>query len=162
VLNDAAGLPYISGAVLYSALIYFSLVIILNKGYIINMAAPKYDKTDVAESEKQRIISELNILMNNDKILADNTISLSRLAKKLNTSNHTLSQTINESERKTFFELLGTHRINEAKILLKKFKSRKVSDIAFEVGYNSLSAFNSAFKKESGLTPTIYRNGRQK
>ena len=38
----------------------------------------------------------------------------------------------------------GKKQINEAKKLLTSSKDLKVSDIAFDVGYNSLSAFNSA------------------
>lgn len=41
LLNEVAGFPYISGAILYSLLIYFSLIIILNKGYIIDLSNPK-------------------------------------------------------------------------------------------------------------------------
>jgi hypothetical protein len=34
---------------------------------------------------------------------------------------------------------------------------RKVADVAFEVGFNSLSSFNAAFKERIGLTPSAWR-----
>ena len=86
-------------------------------------------------------------------------MSLSKLAKMLKTNTHALSQVINEHKKMTFFELIGYHRVEEAKILLKQSPQVKVSDIAFDVGYNSLSAFNTAFKKSTGKTPTQFRNG---
>ena len=58
LLNEVAGFPYISGAVLYSVLIYFSLLIIINKGYILNTANPKYQKTGLKSDENERIYKE--------------------------------------------------------------------------------------------------------
>lgn len=158
LLNEVSGFPYISGAILYSVLIYFSLIIIINKGYIINTANPKYLKTGLKSDENKRIYIELKQLLEEKDIYKDNTISLAKLAKQINTTTHALSQVINENFHKTFFELIGYCRIVEAKKLLLEEKDTKVSEIAFEVGYNSLSAFNTAFKKSTGLTPTKFRN----
>nr|WP_319270905.1 helix-turn-helix domain-containing protein [uncultured Draconibacterium sp.] len=108
--------------------------------------------------ENKRIFSELKLLLNQNSVYRDNTVSLSKLAKQINTSTHALSQVINENFQLTFFELIGQYRIEEAKSKLKTEPETKISDIAFEVGYNSLSAFNSAFKKMTGLTPSKYRD----
>ena len=110
--NDAAKLPYITGALLYSVLIYFSLIIIVNKGYIIDLSPPKYEKTGLNEEEKFRILTELDKLLEESCIYKNNTISLAKLAKQINTTTHGLSQVINENKQKTFFELLGYYRIN--------------------------------------------------
>ncbi len=158
LLNEVAGFPYISGAILYSVLIYFSLIIILNKGYIINLSSSKYKKTGLNNSENKRILYELDILLNNDMVFKDNTISLTKLTKILRTNTHILSQVINENKQQTFFELIGFYRIKEAKKQLASAENLKISEIAFDVGYNSLSAFNTAFKKSTGLTPSKFRN----
>lgn len=158
LLNEVSGFPYISGAILYSVLIYFSLIIIINKGYIISTANLKYQKTGLKSEENERIFTELKQLLHNKTIYRDNTISLAKLAKQINTSTHALSQVINENFQKTFFELIGFYRLEEAKKLLKSNPKAKISDIAFDVGYNSLSAFNAAFKKSTGSTPSKYRN----
>lgn len=158
LLNEVSGFPYISGAILYSVLIYFSLIIIINKGFIIDPSNPKYKKTGLKSDESERIFVELKHLLFDGLIYRNNTISLAKLAKQMNTSTHALSQVINENFQKTFFELIGQYRIEEAKRLLKAEPETKVSDIAFEVGYNSLSAFNAAFKKSTGLTPSKFRN----
>jgi AraC-like DNA-binding protein len=158
LLNEVSGFPYISGAILYSVLIYFSLIIILNKGYIINYSNPKYQKTGLKPVDNKRILTNLKQLFEEDKVYRSNTVSLASLAKKLNTNTHILSQVINENYNKTYFELLGAYRIDEAKHLLQQNKKYKVSNIAFDVGYNSLSAFNTAFKKATGITPTKFRN----
>ncbi len=156
-LSGVSDSPYILGAVLYSILIYFSLIIILNKGYIINLSKSKYHNTGLGSRENKRILLELESLLKNDKVFEDNTIALTKLAKRIGTSTHALSQVINENMQMTFFELIGFYRIEKAKHLLAE-SNFKISEIAFEIGYNSLSSFNSAFKKSTGLTPSNYRN----
>jgi AraC-like DNA-binding protein len=96
--------------------------------------------------------------MHTERIYRDNTLALTKLAKRLKTNTHALSQVINENKQQSFFELIRFYRIEEAKLLLSNSPNLKISEIAFEVGYNSLSAFNTVFKKDTGMTPTKYRN----
>jgi AraC-like DNA-binding protein len=37
------------------------------------------------------------------------------------------------------------------------FRDYTIAAIAFEVGFNSLTSFNTAFKKETQKTPSTYR-----
>ncbi|MBL0027284.1 MAG: AraC family transcriptional regulator [Saprospiraceae bacterium] len=42
-----------------------------------------------------------------------------------------------------------------------KYNYLKISAIAFECGFNSLSVFNQVFKKQFHMTPSEYRNHTQ-
>ena len=42
----------------------------------------------------------------------------------------------------------------------EKYERVKIENFATMVGYNSKSAFNTAFKKRTGLTPSDYRETR--
>jgi AraC family transcriptional regulator of adaptative response / DNA-3-methyladenine glycosylase II len=53
-------------------------------------------------------------------------------------------------------ELLTRARITRAQRLLLE-TDRQVAEIAFEVGFESLSAFNTNFRRQSALTPAAYR-----
>ena len=53
--------------------------------------------------------------------------------------------------------MTAEYRIEEAKRLLKEKMNYKVEEIAEQVGYNSKSSFNTAFKKITGMTPSEWR-----
>ena len=95
-----------------------------------------------------------------DKFYLSDDVSLSNVASQLNTTTHHLSQVINESKGITFQKLIARYRIEEAKQLLrnKKYDQTTIENIAEMVGYNSKSAFNTTFKKHTGLTPTDFRD----
>jgi len=140
-------------------MIYFTLVLFLNKGYILNFEyINKYKKTGLNNTESKRVLRGLEDLLIREKVFKNNTISLPKLAKQLGISTHALSQIINENKQKTFYELLSYYRINEAKeLLLKDSKGERISDVAYDVGYNSLSAFYNSFKKVTGRTPSQFK-----
>ncbi|MDL5049165.1 helix-turn-helix domain-containing protein [Oscillatoria amoena NRMC-F 0135] len=52
---------------------------------------------------------------------------------------------------------MAFYRVEEAKRLLKEQMNIKVEEIAGQVGYNSKSSFNTAFKKITGITPSEFR-----
>ena len=57
---------------------------------------------------------------------------------------------------KTYIEYLNEIRINAAKRLLNETEM-SISEIAYEVGYNSFANFNKYFKQTTGVTPSKYR-----
>jgi AraC-like DNA-binding protein len=59
----------------------------------------------------------------------------------------------------SFFDYLNSYRIEEAQRILRQETDPPpvILTVAFEVGFNSNSAFYSAFKRSSGRTPAQYR-----
>ena len=96
--------------------------------------------------------------MKEEKSFLQPDFSLPDLAQKLNVSVHALSQAINEGLGKSFFEMVAVYRIEEAKRFLKEQPNIKIEEIAEQVGYNSKSSFNTAFKKITGKTPSEFRS----
>lgn len=119
----------------------------------------KYAKSNLSEADKEAILERLVHLMEKEKIYRDNLISLSQLAKTMATSSHNISQVLNERLQKNFFGLLAHYRVAEARQILAnpQQKHLTIEEIAEKVGYNSKSAFNNAFKKLTGETPSNYR-----
>jgi len=76
-LSAVTDSPYLGGAIVYSGFVYFSLILFINKGYIINFnPTKKYEKTGLIKEEIERYHTEIKKLMEVEKIFTDNTISL--------------------------------------------------------------------------------------
>ncbi|MGB6150625.1 MAG: helix-turn-helix domain-containing protein, partial [Pricia sp.] len=87
------------------------------------------------------------------------SISLKNISEKLSVSSREISQAINENSQQNFHEFMNGHRISKAKNLLSdsEHKHKKISSIAYDSGFNTVTAFNVAFKKNTGTTPSNYR-----
>ncbi len=117
----------------------------------------KYKSSSLSRDDQLEILKRLKERMENEKPFLQPNFSLPDLASQLKISTHQLSQVINDGLGKSFFEMTAEYRIEEAKRLLKEKMNIKVEEIAEQVGYNSKSSFNTAFKKIVGMTPSEWR-----
>ncbi len=83
-------------------------------------------------------------------------ISLSQVAKAVNTSTFYFCKMFKKVTGINFTDYLSRVRIEKSKNLLLN-PNLRVSEIAFEVGFQSLTHFNRVFKKILGQTPSDYR-----
>lgn len=83
-------------------------------------------------------------------------IELSEIAFEVAASERTLSRRIVDETDMRWSELLRRVRIIAARELLTN-SELQITGVANAVGYSSQSAFNKAFKFESGLTPRNFR-----
>lgn len=86
-------------------------------------------------------------------------LTLSDLAKLVNIPPRSVSSVLNDCLNQNFYDFINSYRIKESEKLLTenspKFKT--VLEVLYEVGFNSKSSFNSAFKKFNGVTPTQFK-----
>ncbi|MCP5102737.1 MAG: helix-turn-helix domain-containing protein, partial [bacterium] len=122
----------------------------------------KYKNSTLDPEKAESALKKLRVLLESDKIFRDETLSLNSLASKLNIAPRYLSQIMNEQLDKSFWALINGYRVEEAKKMLAETGKRDFSimEIAFEVGFNSKEAFNRAFKKYTGVTPSQFRGSR--
>jgi AraC-like DNA-binding protein len=124
--------------------------------------AGKYEKSGLgphqAESHKVRLLG----LMEVDKLFLSSELTLPMLAKAMNCTVNHLSQVINGNLSTSFYDLINSYRIAEAKkLLLEEAGGRSfVLNISNQVGFNSNSAFYTAFRKDCQLTPLQYRRSK--
>jgi AraC-like DNA-binding protein len=106
------------------------------------------------------LTNSLEKLFKEEKLYTDNSITLNILAEKLKTNRTYLSREINKKYQCNFNQLINKYRIKEARkiLLTEKYKNYTIEGIAQEVGFNSKSSFNAAFKSYTGITPSYYRN----
>ena len=84
-------------------------------------------------------------------------IALEDVAKRVNMSTFYFCKMFKKATGVTFTEYLSLVRISKAKNLLLN-PNLRISEIAFEVGFQSLTHFNRVFRKIVGESPTEYRS----
>lgn len=84
-------------------------------------------------------------------------ISLDEAARAVNASTRHFCKVFKEATGLTFTDYLARVRVEKAKNLLQNPHLR-VSEIAFETGFDSISQFNRSFKRITGLAPTQFRS----
>jgi AraC-like DNA-binding protein len=131
----------------------------------------KISEKDLVVSEVNKTNEKLNIevlnpisidlekYMKEHKPFLNPELNLDTLAENLKVHPKTLSQTINRIIGSNFSEYINSYRIEEAKLLLQNNKDENLTimEVMYDVGFNSRSVFNTAFKNKTGLTPSQYK-----
>ena len=81
-----------------------------------------------------------------------NNITIPIIANAVGTNQCYLKNGFKEIFNQTIFEFLQENRMIKAKYLLEN-TSQNITEIAFGVGYASLSSFSQAYKNYFGITP---------
>jgi len=124
----------------------------------------KYAKSGLGAELLERYKHRLTELMATEKTYLDANLTLPRLSSLVQCPVNHLSQVINGGFGMSFFDYLNSYRIEEAKRILGRRDDPcpPILTVAFEVGFNSNSAFYAAFKKSCGQTPAQYRRACRK
>jgi AraC-like DNA-binding protein len=83
-------------------------------------------------------------------------LSLGQVAKAVNMSTFYFCKMFKKATGLNFTDYVSRVRVEKAKNLLLN-RNLRVSEIAYEVGFQSLTHFNRVFKKIMGQSPTNYR-----
>lgn len=115
---------------------------------------------EVVEDKKQDIVlatwkQKVKSLVEDEKLYEEPELTLSSLAKKMNTNTSVLSRVINQGFNASFNDFINEYRINAVKEKLQsgEQKIQTLLGIAYDCGFNSKATFNRAFKKTTGLSP---------
>lgn len=89
----------------------------------------------------------------------DPELTLSQLATNLNLNTTVLSYVINTGFGKNFNDLINAYRVEEVKNKMSDpaYAHLSLLGIAFSCGFNSKATFNRAFKKATGMAPSMYK-----
>ncbi|MBT8145681.1 MAG: helix-turn-helix transcriptional regulator, partial [Gammaproteobacteria bacterium] len=110
-----------------------------------------------ARVKEARLMEKINTAMDQQKLYRQTGFTIARLSQELSTSEQRLRTTINHTMGfRNFNQFLNHYRIREATRLLIE-SDEPIANLAMNVGYNSLSAFNKAFKEIHNKTPRRFR-----
>ncbi len=129
----------------------------------IDQADEKYRRSGLDKETSHIFLSELTGHMEANKPYLEGDLVLPQLAQQLGISANYLSQITNEQLKVNFYDFVNGYRVEEAKRLIRNAgqQNTNILSIALDSGFNSKSAFYTAFKKATSMTPTEYRKTLQ-
>ncbi len=153
--------PYITGPVVYSIVIYFISFVMFSNQEIFTPLGDKrkYKNINLSPDQIEKHREKVEGVMINEKPYLDSDFSLTELSQITSVPKHLLSRFFSESMNQSFTDFTNGYRIQRAKELLvdPAFQNHKIAFIAYDCGFNSLSSFNSAFKKLTGISPSEFK-----
>lgn len=119
----------------------------------------RYQSSPINPQHKQNYLAALDRIMYSNELFLDPLVSLDKVARQVKMPGKHLSQLLNEMYGLNFNEYINKYRIEKAKALMSEDakKEKNLLEIAYEVGFNSKTTFNIAFKKFTGNTPSEFR-----
>lgn len=117
----------------------------------------KYAQSQLNNIDVDMIVKKLHTLLSVEKMYIEESLSLQSLASAIGITKHQLSELLNVQFNMTFNNYINQFRINEAKSLIIAEPESSIISIAYAVGFNSTSAFYTAFQKNTGMSPTAFR-----
>jgi YesN/AraC family two-component response regulator len=122
----------------------------------------KDNDTELGNSKKSHnkmLKNSLKKLLETEKRYLDPELKITDLCKELNTNRTYLSNLINNEFQLNFNDLINKYRVKHSTSLIKNGLGDNFSleDISSASGFGSLSSFNRAFKKNTGMTVSRYK-----
>ncbi len=117
-------------------------------------AFPEKESLPELASWKEKLLG----YMDNKKPHLEAELTLTDLAKQLNTNTSLLSKVINDGTGRNFNDFINSYRVEEVVNKLKSGEQKRQTllGIAYDGGFNSKATFNRSFKKVTGKTPKEY------
>ncbi|TDP01029.1 helix-turn-helix domain-containing protein [Flavobacterium sp. 245] len=150
---------YIVGALSFTFILYLIILLLIFKSSsesVFFQEKKKYKNKEMDAEMQDLIGQKFNIIIDKELYLNPD-FSLEEASKELKVTKHLLSQYVNEILGKSFSNLIKEYRIETAKRLLKTEKNFTFESLGYDSGFSSKSAFFTAFKKVTGLTPAEYQ-----
>ena len=83
-------------------------------------------------------------------------LTVTEVARRLQTNKTYISKLVNESYGMPFPDLVNTLRVDYAEQYIVAHRDARQNEIAMACGFSSASSFNNIFKKVTGMTPKIW------
>lgn len=122
-----------------------------------------HPKINIAKSEKTVLINSqiesLRKYVSEHELYLNPSLTIQEVSQNVGIPVRDLSLLINQQMNQHFFDFINEFRIEKAMQILKDESKTKLTvlEILYEVGFNSKSSFNTAFKKHTNMTPTEFR-----
>jgi len=116
--------------------------------------------SEETERKNAALLNKINEVMESTDVFCNPDFNLIMLSKLVDSNTTYVSQVINDTFNKNFRTFINEYRIKEARERLmdtENYGNYTIQGIAESVGYKSCTNFISAFKKFTGITPSLYQ-----
>lgn len=147
-----------------SAALILLLAILLGIGLLLASPLAPAQTAGALDAADDALRQRLQCVIDTERVYRREGLTIARLAAHLAVPEYRLRRAINRTLGfRNFNDFLNHYRIRDARAALEDPARTGVSilTVALELGYQSLSPFNRAFKAQTGLTPSAYRRARQ-
>lgn len=110
------------------------------------------------DGENEVILQKMKALFEAENLYSDKNLQIADVAERLDTSVRHLSSLLNTFENQTFSEFVNSYRVRGIINALQNPDNEHltIEAISQQYGFNSKSAFHTAFKKVTGTTPKAF------
>lgn len=119
---------------------------------------PKYRQSGLEKEQAERYLHQLRQHMEQQRSYLTYNLTIEQLSAETGISMRQLSQVINQLGNQNFYDFVNQYRLEHAKaLLLDEQKALRVNEVMYDSGFSSKSTFNEVFKKNTGLSPSAFR-----
>ncbi len=153
-------IPYNGISILFSSMIMVCGICALNEPSLFRLPIKKYHKSNVSQASAIALWTQVDNFLKENKSFLNPDLTLTSLADQIVQPSKAISQAINQVKGQNFSQYITGYRIEEAQRRLSdpNHHHLTIASIAYDSGFNSLSAFNTNFKKLTGQTPKQFRD----
>lgn len=114
-------------------------------------------KLGLNKNMTQNMALELSEYLEKKEPFLEPDLTLATVSDHLGYTRNQISFVINHTLETTFYDLINGHRINHAIDKMNNENNNfSILELGFDAGFNSISGFYNAFKKQTGKTPAQF------
>lgn len=124
---------------------------------ILILIQPKAKRKKLTTGLPDTLINKIIKSLEEEKYFLQQGLNLNQFSQAIQEPSYKVSKVIKEYYGRNFPEVINAMRIEEVKQRLSQDVNSKVEALAYDVGFNTPSAFYAAFKKETSSSPREYQ-----
>lgn len=122
-----------------------------------------YKHSLLSEADKEKIKNRILKHFEQKEVYLNPDLNMDSLSEALKTPKYQLTEVLNTSIGKNFFQFVNAYRVEEVKQMLSDpHNVFSIEAIGYDCGFSSKSSFYREFKRITGLTPAEYKNQLRK
>lgn len=146
--------------VLFAVSVVAGLALTIGLLFVLHRAPPLQWLFEQARRSEPGLVDDfarLQAHMESRRPWAEPDLSVARLGRQIGLPQRAVSAAVNQFAGRSFSRWVNSYRVRAAKARIEQRPDLGILEIMLEVGFQTKSNFNRAFREEAGMTPTEWR-----